>query len=85
MRQPPHHGVARRSLTAATAAPLIRLDDPARQDSTIRLQALPHDVEPELIQTGECGQITTIEGSVRHVEVFQMGGVRSTPSTAKSL
>ena len=52
-------------------------DDPAGQDRTIRLQALPDDLETKLIQTAERGQVRTGEGSVRHVEVFRTGGVRT--------
>ena len=40
-------------------------------------EPLPGDLEPELVQTAEGGQVRASEGSVRHVEVFQMGGVRT--------
>jgi len=73
--QPPHHGLARDALASAAAAPLIRFDDPARQDRTIRLEPLTDDFEAELVQAGEGGQVKAGEGSVRHVEVFQMDGV----------
>ena len=33
-----------------------------------------HD-QAEFIQAAECGQVRAAEGSLRHVEVFQMGGV----------
>jgi hypothetical protein len=36
---------------------------------------LPDDDEAELVQTAERGQVRADEGSVGHVEVFQMGGV----------
>jgi hypothetical protein len=51
VRQSPHHGVARRTLTAAAAAPLVRLDDPARHHGTIRLEPLPHGFEAELVES----------------------------------
>jgi len=73
--QPPHHGLARDALASAAAAPLIRFDDPARQDRTIRLEPLTDDFKAELVQAGEGGQVRASEGSVRHVEVFQMDGV----------
>lgn len=38
----------------------------------------PNDFETELVETTERGQVRTREGSVRHVEVFQVDGV-STP------
>ena len=77
VRQPPHHGVSRRSLAAAALAPLVRLNDPARQDRSVRLEALPDGLEAELVQAGERGQVRAGEGSVRHVEVFRMGSVRT--------
>jgi hypothetical protein len=43
----------------------------------ISIQALPHDFETELIQARERSQVRASEGSVRHVEVFQMGSVRT--------
>jgi len=38
----------------------------------MRLQALPGHLEPELVEAAERGQVRADEGSVRHVEVFQM-------------
>jgi hypothetical protein len=84
--QPPDHAVARRALAAAAPAPPLiavgGLNDPARQDRPVWLEALPGDFEPELIQTAERRQIGTAEacigsntGRVRHVEVFRVGGV----------
>jgi hypothetical protein len=40
-------------------------------------EKLPGDLEPELIETAEGGQVRAGEGNVRHVEVFQMGGIRT--------
>jgi hypothetical protein len=77
VRQPTGHGVARDALTSAAAAPVVRVDDPARQDRTIRLEALPDDLKAELVETAERGQVSAGEGSVRHVEVFRMDGVRT--------
>ena len=75
VRQPPEHGVARRTLAAAAAAPLIRLEDAARQHRPIRLETLPEHDQTELVEAAERRQIWTGEGSVRHVEVFRLGGV----------
>ena len=75
--QPPDHGVARRALAPAAATPVVGLDDPTCQDRTIGLEPLPGDFEAELVEAGERGQVRASEGSVRHVEVFQMGGVRT--------
>jgi len=44
---------------------------------TIRLQALPGHHQPQLLETAERDQVRANEGSVRHVEVFQMGSVRT--------
>jgi hypothetical protein len=79
--QPPDHAVARRAIAAAAPAPPLiavgGLNDPARQDRPVGLEALPGDFEPELVQTAERRQIGTAEacigsntGRVRHVEVF---------------
>jgi hypothetical protein len=61
-------------------APLVGVDDPAGQHRPVRVEALPGDNEAELVETAEHGQVRAIEarrGSVVHVEVFQMGGVRT--------
>jgi hypothetical protein len=77
VRQPPDDGIARRSLTAAATAPLVQPDDAAREDRTVRLEALPDNLEPKLVEAAERGQVRASKGSVRHVEVFQMGSVRT--------
>ena len=38
---------------------------------------LADDLEAELIEAGERGQVRASEGSVGHVEVFRMGSVRT--------
>ena len=62
--------------TAATAPPIL-LGDPARQHRTIGSEALAGHLQPELVEAAEHGQIRAREGSVRHVEVFRMGSVRT--------
>jgi hypothetical protein len=73
-------------LAAAAATPslgaVLGVNDPASQDSTVRLEALDHDFEAELIESAELGHVRTGEarpraGSVRHVEVFRMVSVRT--------
>jgi len=56
---------------------VIGLQDPARQDRAIGLQTLADHDQAELIQAAERGQVRAAEGSVRHVEVFQMGRRRN--------
>jgi hypothetical protein len=79
VRQLPRDGVPGSSCTPAASAPalgaVIGLQDPARQDRAIGLQTLADHDQAELIQAAERGQVRAAEGSVRHVEVFQMGGV----------
>ena len=77
MRQPSEDGVARRALAAAAAAPLVGCHDAARQHRTIRLEPLPEHLKAELVQSAERGQVRASEGSFRQVEVFRMGGVRT--------
>ncbi len=77
VRQPPDHGAARRALTSAAAAPSIGLDDPARRDRPVGLKPLPDHLESELVEAAERGQVRASEGSVRHVEIFQVDSVRT--------
>jgi len=75
VRQPTDHRIARRSLAAAAAAPIVGLDHAARQHRPIGLKTLPDHHETELVETAERRQIRAGEGSVTHVEVFRLGGV----------
>jgi len=77
VRQTTDHSATRRSLTAAPPAPLVRLDDPTSQHRPLRLQVLAHDLQAELVEASERGQVGAREGSVGHVEVFRMGSVRT--------
>jgi len=70
-------GVARDALAPPAAAPVVRFDDPARQHGPVELEALPEHLQAERVQTSERGQIRGGEGSVRHVEVFPVGSVRT--------
>ena len=70
-------------MAAAAPAPVIRVEDPARHHRPVGVEPLPGDFEPELVETAEQDQVRAIEarrGSVVHVEVFQMGGVRTSTS-----
>jgi len=58
-------------------APTVRFDDPAGQYRPAGLESLPDDLQPEFVQAGEGGQVRAGEGSVAHVEVFRLGGVRT--------
>jgi hypothetical protein len=42
-----------------------------------RLEALTDDLQAEVVNPAERGQVRASEGSVRHVEVFRMGSVRT--------
>jgi hypothetical protein len=75
VRHPTDHRVARRTLTPAATAPLVRFDDPAGKDRTIRFEPLTGDFEAEHVEPAERGQVRASEGSVKHVEVFRMAGV----------
>ena len=80
MCQPPRHRVARRSLAATAPTPAVRFHDPASQNGTIGLKPLTDDFEGQFIEPEERGQVRASEGSVKRVEVFLMGSVR-TPSS----
>ena len=79
MREPADDGVAWDAFAATASTPLVRLDDPAGEHRTVWLEPLPGDFEAELIKSTEARQVRACEvrgsGSVRHVEVFRMGGV----------
>jgi hypothetical protein len=77
VHQPPGDRVARAALAAAAPTPLVRLGDPAGQDRPTRLEPLPEDFQAELVQAAERGQVRASEASVKHVEVFRMGSVRT--------
>lgn len=70
----PRHAFA---AAAAAAAPLVRLDHPTGKHSTLGFEALPNGFEAELVESAERGQVRASEGSVRHVEVFQVGSART--------
>ena len=77
MRKLTGDGVAHDALFAATPAPSILVGDPTRQHGPVGSQALPDHLQPKLIKAAERGQVRAREGSVRHVEVFQLGSVRT--------
>lgn len=72
VRQPAGHRVTHHPFGAALATPRIRLSDPALDHRPIRRETLPDGYETELVEAAERGQIRGREGSVEHVEVFQM-------------
>ncbi len=71
----PGRGVPGAPLAAAAMAPVIVIDYPAGDQRPPSLHPLSHRLKAELIKTAEDGQIRTVEGSVVHVGVFQMGSV----------
>ena len=65
VRQPSDHGASRDALAAAAVAPVVGVDDPAREHGTIRVEALPGHDEPELVQAAEHGQVGAAEAGIR--------------------
>jgi hypothetical protein len=55
--------------------PVIRVHHAADQYCPPRFQEWPGGFEAELVQAAELGQVTVMESSVGHVEVYQMAGV----------
>jgi hypothetical protein len=70
--QPTQDAVAGETLATASSAPLVGFNDPAQQHRPIRVESLPDRDESELVQAREGRQVRSREGSVAHVEVFQM-------------
>jgi len=64
-------------LTATPSAPPVLINDPARQDRAAGLQPLSSHHQPETAKAEERRQIRLGEGTVRHVEVFQVGSART--------
>lgn len=81
VRQPAGDGVPRPALAATLPAPPVQpcwvICDPAGQHRPLRVQVLADNDETELVQAAERRHVRGREGSVRHVEVFLDGGVRT--------
>jgi hypothetical protein len=45
------------TLASAAAAPLVRCDDPTREDCTVRVEPLPDSLQTKLFQPAERGQV----------------------------
>jgi len=60
------------AFTAAASTAGVGFDHPARQHRTIWVEPLTGDFQAEHMEAGERGQVRASEGSVGHVEVFQM-------------
>ena len=56
-------------------APVVRVTDPALQHHVPGTHLLADGLQTEFIETAECGQVRSIEGSVRQVEVFRKDSV----------
>jgi len=77
--KPSGDGVSQYALGPAPATPaiLVTVHDAAFQHGSIRLKTLPDGFKAKVIQAAEGGQVRASEGSVGHVEVFRMGGMRT--------
>ena len=73
VRQPADHGAARDALAAAAVAPVVGVDDPAREHGTIGVEALPGHDEPELVEAAEHGQVRAAEAGIRGSVVQRRG------------
>ena len=65
-----------------TMTPFVRINHPTHQAYLTGSSPLRHDLQPQLIQTCESGQIRTNKGTVQHVEVSPQGYMR-TPITGR--
>lgn len=75
--QPADHAAPRGPFAAAPVTPPVILNDPARQHRPAWFKTLTRREETKLIQAAERSQVRRREGSVVHVEVFQMSCVRT--------
>ena len=69
--------VSRGPVTTAPVTPVVRVEDSAGEHRTVGLEELTGDLQAKGVQAGEGGQVRGREGSVEHVEVFQMDSVRT--------
>src|SRR5699024_9423331 len=77
MRQSPGDGAPRGRPCSAGPAPRILLGEPALQHRPRGSEPLADHDQAKLLEAGEGRQVGVIEGSVEHVEVFQMASVRT--------
>jgi len=86
VRQPAQHRVPRHPQLTAAGAPArpfrdaVGLHHPARQHRVIDTDTLAGDRQAEAVQQAERVQIRAVESRLSHVEVFQMGSVRTSIS-----
>lgn len=64
MNQPPDDRVPRHPLTATPITPVVRIDHPTHQACLTGIDPLRHDLQSQLVQTCEPGQIRTDKGTV---------------------
>lgn len=57
VRQLPGPGVPRPAMAPAPAAPVLQTDDPAGKDRPVGFEQLPGDLQADVAQTGEGGQV----------------------------
>lgn len=63
-------------LRSRSVGTLVVIDDTTGQHRALRFQALPHHDEAKLVKPAERSQVRARESSsVKHVEVFRVGGV----------
>jgi hypothetical protein len=75
--KPSGDGVSQWALGPAAVTPQVRVGHPALEHGPIRLKTLADDRQAEVVQAAEHGQVRASEGSVEHVEVFRMAGMRN--------
>jgi hypothetical protein len=77
VREPTRDRSPTRRLGATPVALRIGLHEPALNHRPIGFQPPPHGNETELVKAAERRQVRVSEGSVNHVQVLQVGCVRT--------
>jgi len=64
-------------MLAATVAPVVRFDHATLQHGSVRLDQLPRLGQAQPVELAEGIEIGRGEGSVEHVEVFQIASIET--------
>ena len=77
MSEPARHSALWATPTTTRTAQVVSVDDVTLEHRPPDVDALTHHLQPQGVEVAKSRQIGRAEGSVRKVEVLQMGSVRT--------